>query len=400
MRLPHEAYPIHDALAAHLPCLRPAEVTGLTWWVYGAILAGSACQTAILTALRPLGATHALRQRLREWLADGADKAVPSPDQVDVHCCFPWLLRWVLSWWHGRDVALALDATTRGDHLVVLSLSMLYRGTALPVAWRVLPANQPGAWLPELVGLLETIAAAVPLSMRVLVLTDRGLWSPTLWDRIRTLGWFPLMRIRQDATVRPIGRQRVAATSLVPGPGHAWIGAATIYRHKHKQRRGTVLVVWDEEQAAPWVLVTSLPVRRVGAWWYALRTWIELGVRALKRLGWQWERTRRTAPARVARHWLVLAVATLWVVATGTRIEDATTGGRSPAHLHGPLATTLAPRPRLVSLFTLGLHQLRWHLLRRRRLWTQLWLVPESWPDPPAHLVITVFDPRAGPLPS
>jgi hypothetical protein len=39
--------------------------------------------------------------------------------------------------------------------------------------------------------------------------------------------------------------------------------------------------------------------------------WIEFGFRALKGLGWRWERTRRTDPDRVARHWLVLAVATL-----------------------------------------------------------------------------------------
>jgi Transposase DDE domain len=400
MRLPREAYPIQEALTVHLPTLRPAQVRGLTWWVYGAILAGSACQTAILVALRPLGATAALHQRLREWLYDGADTAVPSPYQVDVAGCFPWLLRWLLGWWQGRDLALALDATMLGDRLVVLSLSVLYRGTALPVAWHVLPANRPGAWGPCWQGLLAGVAPAIPLTMRVLVLTDRGLWSPHLWDGIRTLGWSPLMRVRQETTVRPIGQQRVAATRLVPGPGHAWIGAATLYRQKTKQRRGTVLVVWDHEQAEPWILVTSLPARRVGAWWYALRTWIELGFRALKRLGWPWERTRRTAPARVARHWLVLAVATLWVVATGTRVEDAAAVGRAPATLHRPPAAAVVPGPRAVSLFTLGLYQLRWQLLRLRRLWTRLWLRPAPWPDPPPHLAVVVVDPRAGPLPT
>ncbi|HEY7033017.1 MAG TPA: transposase [Thermomicrobiales bacterium] len=49
----------------------------------------------------------------------------------------------------------------------------------------------------------------------------------------------------------------------------------------------------------------------VGVLWYGLRMWIEVGFRALKGLGWRWERTRRTDPDRVARHWLVLAVATL-----------------------------------------------------------------------------------------
>ena len=40
---------------------------------------------------------------------------------------------------------------------------------------------------------------------------------------------------------------------------------------------------------------------------YALRFWIELGFQALKSLSWQWQKTRRTAPARISRH-LVRAV--------------------------------------------------------------------------------------------
>ena len=398
MRLPSAWSPIHDAIATHLAGLRPAQVRGLTWWVCGTILAGSACQTAILVAVAPCAAPHALRQRLRAWLYAGADQVLPSPYQVDVTACFPGLLGWVLHWWQGRDLALALDATLLRERLVVLSVSVLYRGTAIPVAWHVLPANQPGAWLPGIQRVFDALAPAIPGSLRVLVLTDRGLWSPQIWDRIRTRGWYPLMRVRQETTIRPIGRQRVRATTLVPGPGHAWIGAATIYRHKVKQRRGTVLVVWADGQAEPWLLVTSLPATRVGSWWYALRTWIELGFRALKRLGWHWERTRRTDPDRVARHWLVLAVATLWVVATGTRVEDAAALGRIPAQLRTPPTDVPAPLPRTVSVFSRGLHQLRWQLFHVRHLWARLWLRPEAWPAPPPGLVIHRFDPRAGPL--
>ena len=44
---------------------------------------------------------------------------------------------------------------------------------------------------------------------------------------------------------------------------------------------------------------------------------------AIKSLGWKWDKTRRTDPARISRHWLVLAVATLLTLAYGTRVEDA-----------------------------------------------------------------------------
>jgi hypothetical protein len=45
--------------------------------------------------------------------------------------------------------------------------------------------------------------------------------------------------------------------------------------------------------------------------------WAEQGYRAVKRGQWQWQRTRMEGPARAARLWAVIAVATLWAVDVG-----------------------------------------------------------------------------------
>lgn len=388
MRLPREYDQLDAAIGAHLTALRPAQRGGLTLWVSGAVLAGSACQAAVVAALVPLGGAHALRQRLREWLDDGADKAVPVRAQIDVAACFAPLLRWVLSWWRGTDLALAIDATSLGDRVVVLSVRVLSRGGALPVAWHVLPAHRTGAWMAPILALLDRLAAAVPSTMTVLVLTDRGLWSPRLWAGLRRHGWHPLPRVRRETTFRPVGGQRQRADALVPGPGHAWVGAGTAFKHKGVRRNGTLVVVWDDGQAEPWILLTDLAPAEVGVCWYGLRAWIELGFRALKGVGWRWEQTRRTDPDRVARHWLVLAVATLWVVAYGTRAEDAERRGVAPANLRTAPPPPPPDRRRTLSVFARGLPQLRWQLLRARRLWARVWLVPEPWPGPPPGLVI------------
>lgn len=393
MRLPREAYPIAETLATFLPTLTDTQRRGLALWVTGTILAGSACQTAVVTALLPLAgvrAAHAVRQGLREWLYAGPDKAVPCRAAVDVAACFPGLLGWVVRWWHGTELALAVDATMLGDRVVVLTISVLYRGTALPVAWHVLPANQPGAWMPALLALLDRLHPAVPTDWTVLVLADRGLWSPRLWDGIRAVGWHPLLRVQRHVTFRPVGQRRQRADTLVPGPGHAWVGAGTAFAAPADRRAGTLVVVWDVDQAEPWVLLTDLPPDGVGPAWYGLRTWIELGFRALKRLGWHWQRTRRTDPDRVARHWLVLAVATLWVVAIGTREEDAARRGREPANLRVAVPPLRRAGPRTVSVFARGLVRLRWHLLRVRRMWRTLWLWPEPWPDLDERIQLTV----------
>ena len=89
-------------------------------------------------------------------------------------------------------------------------------------------------------------------------------------------------------------------------------------------------------------MLTDLRPRQAGVSWYALRMWIELGFRVLKSVGWQWQRSRRTEPARVARHWLVLAVATLCTLAHGTRVEDAQGHGVPPALLYTRFAAPSA----------------------------------------------------------
>jgi hypothetical protein len=390
VHVPREVSQVEATITTFLPDLRPAQRLGLALWVYGAVVAGSACQVAVVAALLPLGtAEQAVRQRLREWLYAGEDKAAPCKVELDVATCFAPLLRWVLAWWRGDALALAIAATALGDKVVVLTVSVLYRGCAIPVAWHVLPANRAGAWVPPILALLNRLARAVPPEMIVIVQTDRGLWSNRLWDGIRVLGWHPLMRLQLAATFAPIGQVRRPVRTQVPGAGHAWVGAGTAFKDRAARRDGTLLVVWDTGQKGPWVLLTDLGPAEVGVLWYGLRTWIELGFRALKEVGWRWERTRRTDPDRVARHWLVLAVATIWVLAYGTRAEDAALAGVVPANLRTAVAPPPPDHRRTLSVFARGVGQLRWQLLRARRLWKRVWLTPQAWPSPSPDLLIT-----------
>lgn len=194
MRFPKEWTQMHETLAHHLPHLRPAQRRGLAWWVYGTILAQSACQNAVITALLTVGAWHGWRARWRDWLHDGPDKATPCHTQLGVTTCFAPLLRWLLAWWQGRELALALDATAHGERVVALMVSVLYRSSAIPVTWHVLPAKQAGAWMPHLLRLLRLLRPAVPRTMQVIILADQGLWSPRLWKRVRDLRWHPSTR--------------------------------------------------------------------------------------------------------------------------------------------------------------------------------------------------------------
>ena len=113
MSYPHGSYQtVLAQVQEHLPDLRPAQQRGLAEWVTGTLAAGSACEASVLEALAETPtAWHAARERLRAWLYDGADRPAPCRTQVEVTACFAPLLRWVLAWWQGDTLPLALDAT-------------------------------------------------------------------------------------------------------------------------------------------------------------------------------------------------------------------------------------------------------------------------------------------------
>ncbi len=375
--------------------LVPVSSTGQALWVCGAILAGSACQNAVASALSPWGRWNNLRQYLREWLYDGSDRARPCQTELDVSLCFAPLLRWVLVWWRSDRLALAIDPTLKGTDTTAIVISVVYRSCAIPVAWRILRANKPGAWMDPIVELLQALAPAVPRDMSVIVLCDRGLASPKLWQQIRAQGWHPYMRYPKNVTFYADGGRRLPARAFVPRPDTAWIGGGTAFGSAAAKRRCTLLAVWYVEQEEPWIILTDLPPEEVGVSWYALRFWIELGFKAVKSLGWKWDKTRRTDPARISRHWLVLSVATLLALAYGTRVEDANERRIAPSSLRVP-PKALLPRHRdpwhrprrTVSVIRRGIDWLR-RLLLRGRLWSRVWLLPEPWPEPKPNLEVT-----------
>jgi hypothetical protein len=273
-------------IVRHLPMLRPAQQRGLAWWVWGTILARSACRSAVVPALSPFVNPQTIRQRLREWLFDGVDKAAPCRQQVDVTACFAGLLRWILTWWRPPQIALALDATLDRTRHAALVLRVLYRGTAIPIAWHIMPATTPGAWRPHILELFTHVTGVIPPTMTVLVLVDRGLWSPQIWDAIRAQGWHPLMRVSLGTVFASPGARR-AVRERLPGPGHVWVGCGRRGKQKARRQASTLIVIWAEGQTEPWAVLTDLPPQEVGVAWYALRMWSEAGFRVLKSMGWQ-----------------------------------------------------------------------------------------------------------------
>jgi hypothetical protein len=185
---------------------------------------------------------NTVRQQLREWCYEAKAKRGQPRQELTVGSCFAPLLAWVLSWWEGQQLALAVDATTLGDRFVVLVVSVLYRGCAIPVAWTVLPATEPHAWRGEWLRLLRQVRTAVPRRFFVLVLADRGLYARWLFQRIVRLGWHPVLRINTGGTFRPASSAHYQPLrELVPQPGTQWVGAGTAFQGPRRRLNCTVM---------------------------------------------------------------------------------------------------------------------------------------------------------------
>ncbi len=215
-------------VSRQLPHLSRPQARVLALWSLGMVLAHSCglSQVSALLALLLGQQEETLRQRLREWYYPAEDKAGKTRRTLEVEACFAPLLRWVLAWWpeDHQELALALDATTLGQRFTVLCISVLVRGCAIPVAWKVLAYNQKGSWQPHWQALLAHLDGVIPAEWKVLVLADRGLYAPWLYRQIVAQGWHPFLRINLGAKACVQGSDRWEWIShWLPAVGEQWV---------------------------------------------------------------------------------------------------------------------------------------------------------------------------------
>lgn len=331
------------------------------------------------------GTYDAWRQRLREWCYDAADKKGKQREEVSVVTCFAPLLRWILTWWAAGEhrLAVGMDASTLSERFTVLAISVLYRGCAIPVAWCIVEAGKKGAWQPDWIALFDCLGDCVPANWTVIVLADRGLYARWLYRHIQQQGWHPFLRINVGGKARPKGSETYHwLATFAPVTGYRWCGEVRCFTEASSRLDCTLLACWDEEYKDPWLIVTDLLPHQADVAWYAMRAWIECGFKDTKRGGWNWHHTKMENPARAERHWLVMAVATVWVVSVGGEsdaTQPASTLDALPSHHIARRLCKKRKKSRKMSCFARGLMMLTLVLLQEEFIPTGQF-VPFPWP--------------------
>jgi hypothetical protein len=361
------------------------QITVLALWSYGIVLANTCGLTRVSTTLASnLGEKDGnLRQRLREWYWDKQDKQGKKRVDWQVNQSFGPLLMWILKQWspEERQLVLAMDATSLKKLFVVLSISVVYRGCAIPIAWTILREGQKGSWKEPWLSLFQGLHGVIAADWLVVVMADRGLYARWLYEAIQDCGWHPFLRINLRSMYRPKGTAGFRPMSqLLSSPGSVWAGRVTCFANNSVE--GTLLACWGLQHIEPWLILTDLPAQQASAAWYGMRSWIEDSYKDIKRDGWQWQKTRMSDPTRAARLWLALAVATLWVVSVGGEADanlPVSNLDRLPTTHIARRTKSLSSQPRILSCFTRGIIIILAALISQHSISLGI-LLPEPWP--------------------
>jgi Transposase DDE domain len=379
-----------ESVSTHFPKLSRPQAKVLAYWSYGMVLARS-CGISLVCATLAIQlqcGERSLIKRLGEWCYNAGDKKGKQRRELDVSTCFGPLLEWILAWWPADQprLALALDATTLKKRFTVLVISVVYRGCAIPVAWKVVGAEQKGTWKPHWLKLLEKLAGSVPEHWTVLVMSDRGLYAPWLYAKIVELRWHPFMRINKQGNFRPQGEAKFRSlATAAPSVGSGWCGKVDCFSGEVSRLQCTLLARWDEGYEEVWVIVTDVAPAQATAVWYGMRSWIEGGFKDTKRGGWGWHQTKMVDPERAERLWLAIAVATLWAVSVGgeadANLPVSSLEALPETHVARRTATKRS-RPRMLSCFARGIVTIIGRLIRGDGLVLGRF-IPEPWPTMP-----------------
>jgi hypothetical protein len=379
-----EVYQWIDTVTARFPSLSKPQALGLALWSFGMIIARSCSLSAVADLLAPLlgKSFNTMRERLRDTYREANAKAGDHRAELDVTLCWaPWLA-WILDGWDGQQLAIALDATNLGDRFIVLVISVVYRGCAVPVAWKILKADEKHAWKPEWLALLQQFKGLLPVSWTVIVLADRGLYAKWLFEAIVQLKWHPFLRVNTQGSFRPEGWVSWQPFSYwVSAKGKRWQGRGTAFAGKKTQLNCTLLGYWGETHQDPWLVLTDLAPECADTCWYGLRAWIEQGFKRTKRSGWQWQHTRMDDPARAERLWMAIAIATWWLLSVGGEAEAL---ADTPLDITEP-SVPGAVRQRGKRWRMMGIFQHGWSLIVAALFNHKLLPVkpgrPEAWPS-------------------
>ena len=239
----NKLYPkIKELLAEQIdPAVDEHSLERIALLVTGIIAAKSGGPAQIALALKRLGLSEAKVESIERRV-----RRIENDPEITASYCFHPLARARLMMGKPDELLLIIDPTTQDDRLVMLSVSVWYRGRALPLAWAVWPGNQPlkgdRFWV-RVAKLLKLVKELLPIGVTVTWLADRAFGSPAFTDLLTPFGWNYVIRVQNQTRYRDCrGRER-QIKELVPQPDSRSKRQGLVFK-KRGWRPASVVAYW------------------------------------------------------------------------------------------------------------------------------------------------------------
>ena len=167
---------------------------------------------------------QSLVRRFRRWLAN---------NRITVEPLYGPLIEPAVVGWVGKRMYVALDTSMLWNTYCLIRLSVIYRGRAVPLGWRVIEHGSAAVSFETYQGLLTEAKSRLPFACKVVFLADRGFADTQLMGHLRGLGWHCRMRIKSTFWIYPshLAPFQVGEIALKPGYLSCWQEVSITDKH-------------------------------------------------------------------------------------------------------------------------------------------------------------------------
>lgn len=274
--------------------------------------------------------------------------------------------------WGDETAYLALDTTQLWKRFVLVRLALVYCGRAVPLGWVVCAGGSPTVAVAAYQRMLAQVAEHIPVTTKVVLLADRGFGHIDLMKIATQLGWHFRIRLKSDTCVFLANGQCRQVRTLMPPVGkgccyaHVWIT-----KRQYGPLHLAIAHVVTPNGTEKWAIVSDEPVGRHTFDEYGLRFDIEENFLDDKSAGFNLEDSLLQDAMAISRLCLILAVATFYLVSTGTAVVDS--GLRMVVDTHWR---------RGLSFLQIGWRWCKHAIANQKWLLSFPWLPPNPDPEP------------------
>jgi hypothetical protein len=217
---------------------------------------------------------------------------------------------------------VALD-TTALTPFVLIRASLVYRGRAIPLAWRALRHRSTQVSFEDYQPVLNQVRAIVPAGQVITLLADRGFVHEHLLHYLRNQQWHFRLRLPGDTLVHLKSQPASAVRDLCPPAGESRFFHEVSILGTAFGPVSLALACLLDQPDDPWFVVSNEPTNAQTLDEYGLRFDIEESFLDEKSGGYQIHTSELATPEALERLILILAIATLHLTSLGLGVVQA-----------------------------------------------------------------------------